>query len=202
MYSPSVRRAILRARVARRTHTLCCNNLGTGLRLQARYLSTEPEASHAKPPHESSSAPASLTTAPGEGHAHDLASDPSNSASSATPSSLGNVIQNSNERLIQILEGIADSSSGLDSSAQAAGSQRDGNMQETADVPKPVPDVKPSRRIVLRVQGAKDLPTFLAAIYEVERRFGRIRDYWIATVRPRGISLVYPLCLMGMCLGY
>lgn len=45
-------------------------------------------------------------------------------------------------------------------------------------------DPRISRRAILHISGAKDLPTVLSALQETEKKYGRIRDYWITVVRP------------------
>ena len=130
MYSPSIRRATLRACTARRPTRLN--------KTQLRWLSAEPA----------------------------LASSPSTSSAAAVEHAT-NTFASEPTALVDVLTRYTENYT--HSQAQDG----DASLEHAG----------PSRRLELRMDGgARDLPTFLAAVHEVERRFGKIRDYLITTV--------------------
>lgn len=153
MYSPSIRRAILRnCAVRSRSPAVCSRH-----QLRSRLLSTVPAGS-----------PASVTEpAPGDAQAQEpgfdfeaqLAVGVSRPTYGSTRTLDSLVAEVEQERFAQI-------------------------VQEQKPEHEMNVDPRISRRAILHISGAKDLPTVLSALQETEKKYGRIRDYWITVVRP------------------
>lgn len=171
MYSSSVRRAVLRVRVARGVPEARKSCSSSYSQLQARFLSTEPE--HARRTSTPEATASTSSTIPAGTQVDFPESVEKHSGEKDEQS-----IRTLRGQMLSLLQSAGQGSNLIAQSSSSASKRAEGSEDEESHMVH----YKPSRRIALRVQGAKDLPTIFAAVYEVERRFGRIRDYWITTV--------------------